>query len=248
MADRRRPQQRCCTRAVPGPAPAPDGAASSISQTLLHQLHPISSLLRRGGEFSLTSAWIGYCANEEASHAPSSESGPLSLKSRLGEVMVGDFCRMCERRVIDLTDMSDGERVALLAGCSDKVCVSYRFPVRPALAAAALAAALPTAAAAQDLGPAVPDAAAIAAVADQLGALDQSQEYIVVGGIDDPHNVQYVENPADASLPGCRSLMRPAAPPFLAPGRSLIWPSCPQRQRRQLQRGLIERAHRCRRR
>lgn len=127
---------------------------------------------------------------------------PCPYKSRLGEVMTGDFCRMCERHVIDLTAMSDGERVAFLAGCSDKVCVSYRFPVRPALAAAALAgAAIPAAAAAQDLGPAVPDAAAIAAVADQLGALDQSQGEIIVGGINDPHNVQYVENPADASLP-----------------------------------------------
>lgn len=125
---------------------------------------------------------------------------PCPYQSRLSEVMDGDFCRMCERSVIDLTHMSDGERIAFLAGCSGKVCVSYRFPVRPALAAAALAAALPTAAAAQDIGPAVPDAAAIAAVADQLGALDESYE-VIVGGINDPGNVQYVENPADASLP-----------------------------------------------
>lgn len=138
---------------------------------------------------------------------------PCPYKSRLGEVMTGDFCRMCERHVIDLTPMSDGERVAFLAGCSDKVCVSYRFPVRPALAAAALAAALPTAAAAQDLGPAVPDAAAIAAVADQLGALDESQYQIIVGGIDDPHHVQYVDNPADASLPELPvAYEEPAAP------------------------------------
>jgi hypothetical protein len=136
---------------------------------------------------------------------------PCPYKSRLGEVMTGDFCRMCERRVIDLSPMSDGERVAFLAGCSDKVCVSYRFPVRPALAAAALAAALPSAAAAQDLGPAVPDAAAIAAVADQLGALDE--QAIFVGGIINLRDVQYVDNPADAALPELPvAYEEPAAP------------------------------------
>jgi len=123
---------------------------------------------------------------------------PCPYKSRLSTVMDGDFCRMCKRNVVDLTGMTDGERRALIAGCSDEICVSYRF--RPAIAAAALAAAaLPTAAAAQDLGPAVPDAAAIAASATEIAALDEIE--IMVGGIRDLANVQYVEDAADSAIP-----------------------------------------------
>ncbi|HEV2816933.1 MAG TPA: hypothetical protein VGW40_06910 [Allosphingosinicella sp.] len=122
---------------------------------------------------------------------------PCPYKSRLSTVMDGDFCRMCKRNVFDLTGMTDGERRALIAGCSDEICVSYRL--RPAIAAAALAAALPTAAAAQDLGPAVPDAAAIAAAATEIAALDQME--IFVGGIKDLANVQYVEDEADSAIP-----------------------------------------------
>lgn len=125
---------------------------------------------------------------------------PCPYKNQLSAVMDGDFCRMCKRNVVDLTDMTDGERRALLAGCSDEICVSYRW--RPAIAAAALAAAaLPTAAAAQDLGPAVPDAAAIAASATEIAALDDVSMTIIVGGIKDLANVQYVEDEADRAIP-----------------------------------------------
>jgi predicted Fe-S protein YdhL (DUF1289 family) len=69
-------------------------------------------------------------------------SSPCPYVSDLAAIMDGDQCRMCKRQVFDLTAMSDGERVAFLAGCRDEeVCVSYTIPVRPALAAAALAAA-----------------------------------------------------------------------------------------------------------
>lgn len=105
---------------------------------------------------------------------------PCPYKSDLAAVMDGDFCRMCHRNVFDITDWSDGERVAFLAGCADKVCVSYRVPLRPAVAAAAIAAlAVPTAAAAQDC----PDI------------------QVIVGGIDDPANVQFVDTSADAAIP-----------------------------------------------
>jgi predicted Fe-S protein YdhL (DUF1289 family) len=123
---------------------------------------------------------------------------PCPYKNQLSAVMDGDYCRMCKRNVFDLTDMTDGERRALLAGCSDEICVSYRW--RPGIAAAALAAAaLPAAAVAQDLGPAVPDAAAIAASATEIAALDEIE--IMVGGIKDRANVQYVEDAADGAIP-----------------------------------------------
>ncbi len=123
---------------------------------------------------------------------------PCPYKSSLSAVMDGDFCRMCERRVFDLTAMTDAERRAFMAGCGEEVCVSYRL--RPAIAAAALAAAaVPVAAAAQDLGPAVPNAAWIAEAAPGLGSMEEDN--IIVGGIKDPANVEYVEDPADAAIP-----------------------------------------------
>ncbi|MBO9713149.1 hypothetical protein [Sphingomonas sp.] len=61
---------------------------------------------------------------------------------RLDEALDGDFCRMCQRQVHDLTDMTRAERAAFIASCAGKgrVCVRYTLPVRPAMAAAALAA------------------------------------------------------------------------------------------------------------
>ena len=122
---------------------------------------------------------------------------PCPYKTDLASVMDGDFCRMCKRTVFDLSHMSGEEKMAFLSGCTEEVCISYRFA--PAIAAAALAAAVPTAAAAQDLGPAVPDAAAIAASTAEIAALDEQQ--IIVGGIKDPRHVQYVEDPADRDVP-----------------------------------------------
>jgi predicted Fe-S protein YdhL (DUF1289 family) len=125
---------------------------------------------------------------------------PCPYKSDLASVMDGDFCRMCERRVFDLTGWSDGERVAFLAGCSGEVCVSYRLPVRGMLAAAALAsaAALPTAAMAQQGPEAVALMPAMAAAAREQML---SETNIIVGGIKDPANAVFVEDPADDVLP-----------------------------------------------
>jgi predicted Fe-S protein YdhL (DUF1289 family) len=121
---------------------------------------------------------------------------PCPYKSRLADVMDGDFCRMCERQVFDLTALNDGERRAFLAGCADEVCVSYRVPLRGAIAAAALAAAaVPTAAAAQDPVPAT------AEVEDESGAEDLSWGVIIVGGIKDPANAEFVALPEDDSVP-----------------------------------------------
>ncbi len=92
------------------------------------------------------------------------------------------MCRMCKRQVFDLTSMSDGERVAFIKGCSGDVCVTYKFPVRKVLAAAVAIAAI-----------GAPMAAA---------ACDATDVVIVSGGgIKDPANVKFVENPGDKAIP-----------------------------------------------
>lgn len=107
---------------------------------------------------------------------------PCPYVDRLDAIMDGTTCRMCAREVIDIGAMSDDTRVAFLRSCTQPVCVSYRLPLRPALAAAALAASAivaPTAAAAQ--------------------AMDEI--VVMAGGITDPANVEFVEDPADAAIP-----------------------------------------------
>lgn len=114
---------------------------------------------------------------------------PCPYLNRLSTLMDGDMCRMCERQVVDLSAMSDVERATLMKGCTGKVCVQYRM--RPVIAAAALAAAasIPTAAAACDAS---------------------SEMIVVVGGINDPAHVEYVQDPADASIPQLPVVYEPA--------------------------------------
>jgi hypothetical protein len=108
------------------------------------------------------------------------------------------MCRMCKRQVVDITDWTDAARRELIAGCKDEVCVSYRI-VRPALAAAALAAAMvPAAAAAQDQASA-PAAEAVAPVTtDEINLADQE---IIMGGINDPANVEFTSAEDLAAIP-----------------------------------------------
>lgn len=106
---------------------------------------------------------------------------PCPFKGNLSAIMDGDVCRLCKRQVHDITDMSDGERVAFISGCSEEVCVSYR--VRPALAAAAIAVAALTA----------PIAASACDATDTV--------VVTAGGITDLKNVEYVQDPADNALP-----------------------------------------------
>ena len=153
---------------------------------------------------------------------------PCPYKSDLAAVMDGDMCRMCERPVFDLSFMSDDERMAFLAGCTGEVCVSYRIPFRPALAAAAMAAALalPGAAAAQDQAPAADPAAieaisaaeADAAVAEAAMADAAMEMDIWVGGIKDLDKLEYVEDPADAAIPELPVVYEDdASPPVSSP-------------------------------
>ena len=126
---------------------------------------------------------------------------PCPYRSDLAAVMDGDFCRMCERNVFDLTGWSDGERVAFLAGCAEEVCVSYRLPFRTVLAAAAFAsaAAFPGAAAAQDGIDGAALIPAMAAAARDAMAMDEVS--IIVGGIRDPANAEFVDVEADGAVP-----------------------------------------------
>jgi predicted Fe-S protein YdhL (DUF1289 family) len=107
---------------------------------------------------------------------------PCPYIDRLSSLMDGETCRMCKRQVFDLTHMSDGERVAFMKGCSGEVCVTYKFPVRKVLAAAVAVATI-----------GAPMAAA---------ACDATDVVIVSGGgIKDPANVKFVENPGDSTIP-----------------------------------------------
>ena len=65
---------------------------------------------------------------------------PCPYVDRLDAVMDGDFCTMCKREVHDLTDMDEAARRAFLAACGGSVCVRYTVWMKPAMAAAALAA------------------------------------------------------------------------------------------------------------
>jgi hypothetical protein len=109
---------------------------------------------------------------------------PCPYLDRLDAVIDSGFCRMCRREVHDLTAMDERERAAFLAACGGEACVSYRLNVKPALAAALIAAsaavlAAPGAALAKD---------------DQLGRSDHRQRpgqvptvpIIVAGGITAP--------------------------------------------------------------
>jgi hypothetical protein len=78
--------------------------------------------------------------------------------------------------------MDDEARVAFMKSCTGEVCVTYKFPVRPILAAAVVAVAI--------------SAPMAAAAADATG-----ETVVVTGGIKDPANVSYVQNPGDYAIP-----------------------------------------------
>ncbi|MBB4838790.1 hypothetical protein HNP52_001859 [Sphingomonas kyeonggiensis] len=100
-------------------------------------------------------------------------SRPCPVADRLDEVMDGDFCRQCSKRVLDLDRLGAPQRLRMLAGAREELCVSYRRPVaKAAIVAAALAA-----------GVAALPAAAQEAPATQAAPADASMDEIVVGGI-----------------------------------------------------------------
>jgi len=129
---------------------------------------------------------------------------PCPYRNQLAAVMDGDFCRQCQRTVIDLTAMSGDDRKAFLSACETEICVSYRIPVKPVLAAAALAAAAYAPAAAAQEVPAVQASEMAGGTTMLYGSIpvdEGDMDYIVVGGIKDPKQAVFVENAEDAKLP-----------------------------------------------
>ena len=144
-------------------------------------------------------------------------------KSQVSSMMDGDICRICDHQVVDLTAWTDEERRAFIAGRKESVCVSYRLPLRPALAAAALAAAsLPAMAAAQET--AQPPATEAPAAAPAPAAEEDYGDIvgvITIGGIHDPASVEFVsaKELADiAEVPVTYEDEAPAPPPAATPG------------------------------
>lgn len=137
---------------------------------------------------------------------------PCPFKSNLAAVMDGDHCTACKRNVVDLTAWSDDQRASFLASCEGEVCVSYRLPVKPALIAAAMAAAVAALPAAAQDAPA-PATDTSAAVEDPTDAFAYGDTEIIVGGIKDPKNTALTQDSADATVPEMPVVYEtPAAP------------------------------------
>lgn len=114
--------------------------------------------------------------------------GPCPYQARLAEIIEGEHCRLCKRDVFDLSAMTDDGRRAFLASCSGEICVSYRLPMRSALAAVAIAASV---------------TGLPAAAADTPLPVDTRGEAIVIvgGAILDPRNATMVEHAEDEATP-----------------------------------------------
>jgi predicted Fe-S protein YdhL (DUF1289 family) len=144
-------------------------------------------------------------------------ASPCPYLNRLDEIIDADVCRMCSRQVFDLTHMTDGERLAFLAGCEEEVCVSYSIPIRPALRAAAIAAAiaLPSAASALPRRAPQPPVPIMVPVAGGIAPPPQVQMIQVPPTVDsaDELNALYDREP-----------VKPPAPPASAPARGSTRP------------------------
>ena len=136
---------------------------------------------------------------------------PCPYKSQAASFMDGDMCRLCQRQVFDLSAMGEDDRIAFLRGCGEEICVSYRLPVRPAIAAAALAAAAFALPAAAQEAPAPVAAEAL----QDYGPFDEGME---IGGIKDPANTALVANPADPALPDVPIIYEDETPAAPKPG------------------------------
>jgi len=80
---------------------------------------------------------------------------PCPYKGPLKDILDGSICRLCDREVHDISALSEAERIELVSGCTDEICVTYKVSKRSAIAALALgaaASAMPVAAYAQTAG------------------------------------------------------------------------------------------------
>jgi hypothetical protein len=127
---------------------------------------------------------------------------PCPHADRLSEIIDGGLCRICDREVHDLTAMDDAARWAFLAARQGEVCISYKAPLRIALAAMAASAALAT-----------PLAAAACDPTETVASV------VVVGAIKDPAHTRMVQDAQDAKIPALPVVYddaRPPAPPATA--------------------------------
>lgn len=110
------------------------------------------------------------------------------------------FCGHCSKSVQRLDDMDDAQRAAWLAQASGPVCVSYRLP-RPMIAGLAVAALLAAAPAIADQ----PDASQSGTNAPAASAVDDGEdselELIMVGGIAEPGEAEWIDETGLPDLP-----------------------------------------------
>ena len=129
---------------------------------------------------------------------------------------IAGHCGRCEKHVHDLSALDEGARRALLARADGPVCVSYRRSARLAHAAAiAITLVAGTAFAGENCadapsaplvpvvaqGPVSPASPTPGAAADSATGEPEeltSLDYVVVGGISDPHEAEWVD---DSTLP-----------------------------------------------
>lgn len=119
---------------------------------------------------------------------------PCPYKGKLSDIMDGDICRLCHREVHDITDLSSTARQALVAGCSDEICVSYKVSAKSALAAMALGASMATPAYAQ-----VDELLATNLAEPESG--EYCYEDIIVGGLKNPGAVEWLTADLETDLP-----------------------------------------------
>ncbi len=108
---------------------------------------------------------------------------------------------MCDRQVFNLDGMTDAERMRFMQSCKDEVCVSYSLPLRSMAAAVALSAgAIAMPAAAQDK---LIDVDTVPVVVEDLEWCADELELIeiIVGGIKDLDNVEYIDTEEDLEIP-----------------------------------------------
>lgn len=132
---------------------------------------------------------------------------PCPYKGDLSDIMDGSLCRLCKREVVDLTAMSDAERVALVAACPDQLCVSYKVAARSALAAMAMGAAVASLPAAAQDAPANGGAAQISP-----GEADWDDLVIIVGGLRKPDDTKWVKEDGRKAQPNLPVVYDDAAP------------------------------------
>lgn len=101
-------------------------------------------------------------------------SRPCPVADRLNEVMDGDFCRQCSKRVLNLETLGKVERLRTLAAARAELCISYKRPsAKMLIAATALGAGIAA-------SPALAQEAPTAQSAPPVAAAIETE--IVVGG------------------------------------------------------------------